>query len=103
MKIRKVSAELLDARPADRPLSHRAMKRRALEAALEGAIRLADAESQAAFRIDLDAGEKPATVRLAFIRVRQRLGATQVNIFKRDDSLYIAKRPQTRGRRPTRV
>jgi hypothetical protein len=102
MKIRKVSADMLD-RPSQarsRELSPRQQKRRALEQALETAISRAASESDAAFRLDLDDDEKAATVRAAFRRVRERTGATAVNLFARDDALIVAKRPQTRGRRP---
>jgi len=52
-----------------------------------------------AFRLDLDDGEKPATLRLAFIRVRERTGASEVNLFTRDGVHIVANRPQARGRR----
>lgn len=101
MKIRKVSADVLD-RPSRRAraLSPREQRRIALERELETAIGRASANASAAFLIDLDADEKPATVRLAFNRVRDRTGSADVNLFSRGGTLLIAKRPQTRGRRP---
>lgn len=100
MKIRKVSAELLEPSKASsrRPLSAREQRRRALEQALEAAVRRADGEPQAAFKIDLEKEDKAPTVRLAFFRVKERVGLSDVNLFSRDGALFIAKRPQTRGR-----
>lgn len=100
MKIRKVSAELLDPskHSSQRPVSAREQRRRALEQGLEAAVRRADREPQAAFKIDLDEADKAPTIRLAFIRVKERVGLSEVNIFSRDGALFIAKRPQTRGR-----
>jgi cyanophycinase-like exopeptidase len=104
MKIRKVSADLLDARSSGRgqALSPRAQKRARLESTLHEAIQRANAQPDAAFLIELEADEKPATVRQAFQRVKSRSGANEVNLFARDGLLLIAKRPQTRGRRSAR-
>ena len=102
MKIRKVSADLLDAHSSAQPaaLSPRAQKRTRLENTLDDAIERADQNPEAAFRVELEADEKPATIRQAFQRVKSRTGANEVNLFARDGMLLIAKRPQTRGRRP---
>jgi len=96
-----VSADVLD-RPPRRPqreLSPRERRRLALEAALENAISSAKVDPSAAFRVDLEQGEKVPAVRLAFNRVRERLAAGGVNLLSRDSVLFIANRPQTRGRR----
>ncbi len=100
MKIRRVSAELLEPskNTSQRPLSPREQRRRALEQDLEAAVQRADREPQAAFKIDLEEGDKAPTIRLAFLRVKERLGLSAVNLFSRDGALFIAKRPQTRGR-----
>ncbi len=101
MKIRKVSADVLEPskRESARSLSQREQRRLALEAKLEQVVRRAADDPSAAFRLHLEDGEKAPTVRQAFGRVRDRLGADEVNLFARDDSLIVAKRPQTRGRR----
>lgn len=100
MKIRKVSAALLEpaATSTQRRVSARERRRRALEQGLERALRRANREPQAAFKIDLDEGDKAPTIRLAFLRVKERVGLSEVNLFSRDGALFIAKRPQTRGR-----
>jgi hypothetical protein len=100
VKIRKVSADLLEPSKtsSQRPLSARELRRLALEQDLEAALRRADSEPQAAFKIDLDEGDKAPTIRLAFLRVKERVGLSGVNLFSRDGALFIAKRPQTRGR-----
>lgn len=101
MKIRKVDAARLD-RPAatgQRELSPRDRRRLALEATLERVISAAQADAAAAFIVDLDAEDKVPTVRLAFRRVQERVGASSVNLFTRAGQLIIANRPQTRGRR----
>jgi hypothetical protein len=100
VKIRRVSAALLEPSKtsSQRPLSARELRRRALERDLEAALRRADGEPQAAFKIDLEEGDKAPTIRLAFLRVRQHVGLSGVNLFSRDGALFMAKRPQTRGR-----
>jgi hypothetical protein len=102
MKIRKVSADVLEPqmRAAARALTPREQRRLALESKLEKVVQRAVRDANAAFRLELEEGEKASTVRQAFGRVRDRLGATDVNLFARGDSLVVAKRPQTRGRRP---
>lgn len=101
MKIRRVSAELLDPskNTSRRPLTARELRRRALERDLEAAVRRADREPHMAFKISLDEGDKAPTIRLAFLRVRERVALPEVNLFSRNDALFIAKRPQTSGRR----
>ena len=101
MKIRRVSAEVLDAtkQAAQRPPSERERRRLALEKRLERVVRQASADAKAAYRLVLEDGEKAPTVRLAFSRVRDRLGASDVNLFARGGALIVAKRPQRRGRR----
>jgi hypothetical protein len=102
MKIRKVSADVLEPskRQTSRSLSPREQRRLALESKLEQVMRRAADDPEAAFRLELEEGEKAPTVRQAFRRVRDRLGTDEVNLFARDESLIVAKRPQTRGRRP---
>jgi hypothetical protein len=80
-------------------MSPRERRRRELEDALASAIRSSQTDENAAFKVDLETGDKVPTIRLAFNRVRERLGANTVNLFSRGNSLYIANRPQTRGRR----
>jgi hypothetical protein len=99
VKIRKVSAELLETTRA-RALSPREQRRLEMERRLDEAIRGADADPSSAYRVQLEAGEKPATVRQAFNRVKARIGVVDgVNLFKLDEDLVIAKREQRRGRR----
>jgi hypothetical protein len=100
VKIRKVSASILDQRPVrSSKLSPRERKRRALDSKLEIAVRATAANSDIAFRVDLDQGDKLPTVRAAFYGIRERTGAAGVNIFTKNGVLFIANRPQTRGRR----
>jgi hypothetical protein len=98
VKIRKVSAELLETTRA-RALSPREQRRLEMERRLDEAIRGADADPSSAYRVQLEAGEKLATVRQAFNRVKARIGVDGVNLFKLDEDLVIAKREQRRGRR----
>ena len=101
MKIRKVSADVLD-RPAarrERTLSPREKRRLALQERLAKAITGAQQDQSTAFQLELETGEKASTMRVAFNRVRDRLDAKEVNLFSRDGTLLIANRPQTRGRR----
>ncbi len=85
MKIRKVSAELLEPakKTSQRPLSARDRRRRALEASLEAGIRRADREHQAALRIDLQEGDKAATIGLVLLRADGRQ-LVAVNLFSRE-------------------
>jgi hypothetical protein len=99
VKIRKVNAELLEV-PSSRALSPRAQRRLEMERRLDEAIRGAASDPSSAYRVQLDADEKLATVRQAFNRVKARVGASGVNLFKLDEDLFIAKREQRRGRRP---
>ena len=102
MRIRRVSADRLDkpARQARRRvLSPRERRRLALERQLESAITAANATEGAAFRVELGSEDKVPTVRLAFNRVRERVQAPAVNLLARNGALFIAKRPQSRGRR----
>jgi hypothetical protein len=101
LKVRKVSADVLESKKTSsaKSPSPRELRRMALERKLERAIRGASDDPSAAFRLDLDDDEKVPTLRQAFGRVRERLGADEVNLFARDGTLIIAKRPQTRGRR----
>ena len=103
-EFRKVSADLLDARSSGRTqaMSPRAQKRARLESTINEAIQRANANPDAAFLVELEADEKPATVRQAFQRVKSRSSANEVNLFAREGLLLIAKRRQTRGRRAAR-
>ncbi len=99
--IRKVSAEVLDSPVRgpnnDRPLTEAQIRRKELDKTLATAINRAASTPGAAFLIELD-GEKPATVRNAFLRAREGVsGGEFVNLFSRSGDLYIARRPQTRG------
>lgn len=98
--IHKVSAARLDATP-DRPrrLSAREARRQALERALGRAITGAHENRDTAYKLILEADDKQSTVRLAFNRTKARLGAADVNLLAADGGLWIAKRPQRRGRR----
>jgi hypothetical protein len=102
VKIRKVTADVLSPakRAAARPPSAREQRRLALEKKLERVVQEAARDAGAAFRLMLEDGEKPPTVRQAFVRVRDRLGAADVNLFTRGDAMIVARRPQRRGRRP---
>ncbi len=100
MKVTKVSATVLDAPPPPHGLTPRQLARQELEKSLEKAISDAHGDASAAFRLRLDAGEKVATIRGAFGRAKTRAGHGDVNLFKVGDDLFIAARPQKRGRRP---
>jgi len=100
LKIRKISADVLDTPTRSRTPSAREIRRVELEGKLESVIRSARQDTGSAFRIQPDDGEKPATLRLAFNRVKSRVGATGVNLFKVGDDLIVAQREQRRGRRP---
>ena len=71
-----------------------------MERRLDEAIKGAALDPSSAYRVQLDDGEKAATVRQAFNRVKGRIGADGINLFKLEDGLIIAKRAQRRGRRP---
>ena len=75
------------------------LRRVHLERDLEQAISAARSDTESAFKLILEPGEKFPTVRLAFNRVRDRLHAGEVNLHKRGDDIYIAALAQTRGRR----
>jgi hypothetical protein len=100
VKIRKISAEILDTPARSRTLSPREQRRIELEEKLETVIRSAQEDTGTAFRIQPDDGEKLSTLRLAFKRVKTRVGATGVNLFTVGDDLIVAQREQRRGRRP---
>jgi hypothetical protein len=100
MKLTKVSADVLDAPPKQRGLTPRQVARLELERSLEKAIRDAHADKAAAFRLRLEDGEKPTTIRSAFNRVKSSVGLAGVNLFKIGDDLVVAAREQRRGRRP---
>jgi hypothetical protein len=99
VRTRKVSADVFES-PRARALSPREQRRIEIERRLDEAIRGADSDPSSAYRVQLEDGEKPATVRQAFNRVKGRIGADGVNLFKLEDGLIIAKRAQRRGRRP---
>lgn len=98
--IRRVSADALD-RTTGRP-GPREAKRMEVERALERAIQGAEKDQAIAFRLALEEGDKASTVRAAFNRARDRTGATTVNLLTVEGHLYIAQRPQQRGRRAAR-
>lgn len=99
MKIRKVSIDALKGPAKPKAPTPRELRRMELESKLEEAISAAKSDAGSAFKVLLDPGEKFPTVRLAFNRVRDRLHASEVNLHKRGDDIYIAALAQTRGRR----
>lgn len=102
MKITKVDAAVLDTRPQQPQSTPRQRARAELERALGKAITDAHADGRSAYRVRLDEGEKASTVRLAFNRARLNSGLQGVNLLKVGNELFIARRPQTRGRRPAK-
>lgn len=103
MKIRRANPKLFEpqaARSTATLETPRQRKRRELEAALQGAIEGARQDPTAAYQVTLDADEKASGVRTAFKRVRDRAGASDINLVTVDSTLYIAQVPQRRGRRP---
>jgi hypothetical protein len=103
LKIRKVSPTAFEtpAATATKELTPRQRARLELEQTIDEALRAAAGDADAAFRLTLDDGEKPATIRQAFNRVKTRTpSGADVNLISHDGELYIAKRPQRRGRRP---
>ncbi len=100
MKLTKISAAVFDAPPQPKALTPRQLARLELERSLEKAIKDAHSDKSAAFRLRLDEGEQPATIRLAFNRAKARIGHGDVNLFKVGEDLVIAAREQKRGRRP---
>ena len=99
MKIRKVSIDALREPAKPKALTPAQLRRVQLERDLEQVISAAKSDTSSAFKVILDPGEKFPRVRLAFNRVRDRLHATEVNLHKRGDDIYIAALAQTRGRR----
>lgn len=101
MRVRRVSADVLAPRSATAAISPRNSKRLRLEAKLESVIDDArSGDSQIVYRV-LPEDEKPATLRLAFRRVRDRMGATEVNLRTVGGDMYIGKVPPSgRGRKP---
>ena len=99
MKIRKVGIDALTEPAKPKALTPAQLRRAQLERDLEQAISAAKADTSSAFKLVLDQGEKFPTVRLAFNRVRDRLHATEVNLHRRGDDIYIAALAQTRGRK----
>ena len=93
MKLRRVPADVLLHKPVPKALSPRARKRAELEATLAPVIRDAAADPGVAFRVTLDEDERIAAVRAAVKRVRQRVGALDVNVVTIDGQPYIAARP----------
>ena len=101
MRVRKVSAAVLAPRSASSANSPRESKRIRLEAKLESVIDDAlSGDGQVVYRV-LPEDEKPATLRLAFRRVRDRMRATEVNLRTVGGDMYIGKVPPSgRGRKP---
>jgi hypothetical protein len=103
MKIRRVNRKLFDP-PAStasaKPETPRQRQRRELESALQGAIDGASQDAAAAFVVMLEPDEKLSGIRSAFKRVKGRADAAEVNLVTLDGTLYIARTPQRRGRRP---
>jgi hypothetical protein len=99
MKTRKVSIDVLKEPTAPKTPSPREIRRMELESKLEDAITTVRNDATSAIKVVLDQGEKLSGIRLAFNRVKDRVRATEVNLHKRGDDLYIAALPITRGRR----
>ena len=99
MKIRRVSIDALKESAKPKALTPAQRRRVQLERDLEQAISAAKSDTSSAFKLILDPGEKFPTVRLAFNRVRERLHASEINLHKRGDDIYIAALAHTRGRR----
>jgi hypothetical protein len=104
MKIRRVSRKLFEP-PAGRPATVKPetpaqRRRRELESSLQEAIDGASHDAAAAFVVTLEPDEKLSGVRSAFKRVKGRADAAEVNLVTVDGTLYIARTPQRRGRRP---
>lgn len=100
--IRQVTASALDAKPdSRRAASPRELRRIALERVLATGLRGAAKDGgRIAYRVILEDGDKASTIKAAFKRVKIAARDTEVNLLTVGDSLYIAKRRQTRGRRP---
>lgn len=99
--IARVPASALDSKEGQpRALSPRELKRQALERSLRLAVRRAAADGErAAYRVVLEPDDKVSTIRAAFSRVKEAEGTADVNLLSLGDALYVAKRPQRRGRR----
>ncbi len=97
----KVSASALDAKQDQpRPLSPRELRRQAIERTLARAIRGAARDGgQIAYRVILERDDKASTIRAAFRRVKGQEGSADVNLLTVGGGLFVAKRPQRRGRR----
>lgn len=103
MKIRRANPKLFESPTAtvsQTVETPRQRRRRELETALQEAIEGARQDPTAAYQVTLDADEKASGVRTAFKRVRDRVGASDINLVTVDSTLYIAQVPQRRGRRP---
>ena len=99
--IRRVNSSAFDAKPeGQRAASPRELKRLALERVLATALRGAAQDGgRVAYEVVLEPGDKVSTIKSAFKRVKTAARDTEVNLLTVGDSLYVAKRPQTRGRR----
>ena len=100
--IRQVTASALDIKPeSQRAASPRELRRLALERVLATALRGAAKDgTRIAYRVILEDGDKPSTIKAAFKRVKIAARDTEVNLLTVGDAMYVAKRRQTRGRRP---
>ena len=103
MKIRRANPKLFE--PPARDTSPtvetpRQRKRRELESVLRAAVDGARQDAAFAYLVTLEADDKHSGVRAAFKRVKERAGATEVNLVTVGSALYIARTPQRRGRRP---
>ena len=99
MKIRKVGIEVLNEPAKPKGPTPRELRRMEVESKLEEAITTAKSDTGSAVKLILDPGEKVPGVRVAFNRVKDRLHASEVNLHKRGDDLYVAALANTRGRR----
>lgn len=99
--ISRVSSAAFDAvKERPRQPSARELRRQGLEKALARAIRGAAQDGgRIAYRLILERDDKASTVKAAFGRVKQAEGVVDVNLLTVGNALYVAQRPQRRGRR----
>lgn len=86
MKARKVSADVFSDNSVDSELL--------------SIIKRAEKNPDSAYKVTLDDGETEQSFRYTFRKVKKASGIESVNLFKVNDELYVANRPQKRGRPP---
>jgi hypothetical protein len=102
MRITKVSADVLSSPAKPKALSPREQKRLAMEARLQEVIEEASrSDGSEVYRVTPSDGEKAATVKLAFKRVKDRVGAAAVNLRTVGGDIFVGRMPPSnRGRKP---